>query len=81
MESYWSTSDPSDIEISKDLLVTLSETNFVYRIDQDVGLGRACGFQTLLVLTNIPKDKMLTHPTTKPDYYAPSLGSLVHLLS
>ncbi|XP_072932520.1 uncharacterized protein [Epargyreus clarus] len=50
-------------------------------IDQDVGLGKACGFQTLLVLTNIPEDEMMAHPTTKPDYYAKSLGSLVPLLS
>ncbi|XP_072932514.1 uncharacterized protein [Epargyreus clarus] len=50
-------------------------------IEQDIGLGRACGFHTLLVLTNVSKEKMMAHPTTKPEYYAQSLESLVPLLS
>ncbi|XP_045449851.1 phosphoglycolate phosphatase 1A, chloroplastic-like [Melitaea cinxia] len=50
-------------------------------IEQDVGLGRAVGFQTMLVLTNKTKEEMLSHPTLKPDYYADSLGSLVPVLS
>ncbi|KOB74801.1 4-nitrophenylphosphatase [Operophtera brumata] len=42
-------------------------------IEQDVGLGKATGFKTLLVLTNISEDKMMNHEI-KPDFYAPSLG-------
>ncbi|CAH0399695.1 unnamed protein product [Chilo suppressalis] len=49
-------------------------------IEQDVGLGKATGFKTLLVLTNNTKEDMLAHPTLRPDYFAPSLGSLVPLL-
>ncbi|CAH0399694.1 unnamed protein product [Chilo suppressalis] len=49
-------------------------------IEQDVGLGKATGFKTLLVLTNNSKEDMLAHPTLRPDYYADSLGSIVPLL-
>ncbi|CAH2084967.1 unnamed protein product [Euphydryas editha] len=49
-------------------------------IEQDVGLGRAAGFKTLLVLTNKTKEEMMSHATLKPDYYADSLGSLVPIL-
>ncbi|XP_075975531.1 uncharacterized protein LOC142976161 [Anticarsia gemmatalis] len=49
-------------------------------IEQDVGLGRNTGFKTLMVLTNIPKETMLAHKTTRPDYYADSLASIVPLL-
>lgn len=48
-------------------------------IEQDVALGRATGFKTLMVLTNIPKETMLVHEI-RPDYYADSLGSIVPLL-
>ncbi|XP_047530943.1 4-nitrophenylphosphatase-like [Vanessa atalanta] len=50
-------------------------------IEQDVGLGRASGFKTLLVLTNKTKEEMMSHESLKPDYYADSLGSLVPILS
>uniref|UniRef100_A0A2A4JCE3 4-nitrophenylphosphatase n=1 Tax=Heliothis virescens TaxID=7102 RepID=A0A2A4JCE3_HELVI len=49
-------------------------------IDQDVALGKATGFKTLLVLTNIPKEGMLAHKTIRPDFYAESLASIVPLL-
>ncbi|CAB3227121.1 unnamed protein product [Arctia plantaginis] len=49
-------------------------------IEQDVGLGKNTGFKTLLLLTNIPKETMLAHKTTRPDFYADSLASLVPLL-
>ncbi|XP_045769498.1 phosphoglycolate phosphatase 2-like [Maniola jurtina] len=49
-------------------------------IEQDVGLGRATGFKTLLVLTNKTKEEMMSHETLKPDYYADSLGSIVPIL-
>ncbi|CAH2084968.1 unnamed protein product [Euphydryas editha] len=49
-------------------------------IEQDVGLGRAAGFKTLLVLTNTTKEEMMSHATLKPDYYVDSLGSLVPIL-
>lgn len=48
-------------------------------IEQDVGLGKNCGFKTLLVLTSTTKEAMLEN-NTRPDYYAPSLGSLVPIL-
>ncbi|CAG4974930.1 unnamed protein product [Parnassius apollo] len=50
-------------------------------IEQDVGLGRATGFKTLLVLTNNTREDMMAHPRLKPDYYADSLGSLVPVLN
>ncbi|CAG9562381.1 unnamed protein product [Danaus chrysippus] len=50
-------------------------------IEQDVGLGCATGFKTLLVLTNKTKEEMLNHKTLKPDYYADSLGSLIPVLN
>ncbi|KAF9821072.1 hypothetical protein SFRURICE_001007 [Spodoptera frugiperda] len=46
-------------------------------IEQDVGLGRATGFKTLLVLNNLTVDIMMDHKTIRPDFYAQSLGSLV----
>ncbi|KAJ2950934.1 hypothetical protein O0L34_g5305 [Tuta absoluta] len=49
-------------------------------IEQDIGLGRATGFKTLLVLTNNSKESMLAHEKLRPDFYAPDLGSLVSLL-
>ncbi|XP_023944435.2 uncharacterized protein LOC112050404 [Bicyclus anynana] len=49
-------------------------------IEQDVGLGRAVGFNTLLVLTNKTKEEMMSHETLKPDYYADNLGSIVPIL-
>ncbi|KAJ8716480.1 hypothetical protein PYW07_003107 [Mythimna separata] len=49
-------------------------------IEQDVGLGRATGFKTLLVLTNTTKETMLAHKTIRPDFYAESLCSIVPLL-
>ncbi|KAJ8723507.1 hypothetical protein PYW08_003419 [Mythimna loreyi] len=49
-------------------------------IEQDVGLGKAVGFKTLLVLTNISKETMLAHKTIRPDFYDASLGSIVPLL-
>ncbi|CAD0201908.1 unnamed protein product [Chrysodeixis includens] len=49
-------------------------------IEQDVGLGRATGFKTLLILTNATVDTMLSHKTIRPDFYAESLGSIVPLL-
>ncbi|CAH0720185.1 unnamed protein product, partial [Brenthis ino] len=48
-------------------------------LDQDVGLGKAMGFKTLLVLTNKTKEEMLNHEL-KPDVYADSLGALVPIL-
>lgn len=48
-------------------------------IAQDVSLGKAVGFNTLLVLTNTTKEEMLSH-TIRPDYYAESLGSIVPLI-
>ncbi|CAG4929192.1 unnamed protein product [Colias eurytheme] len=48
-------------------------------IEQDVGLGKAVGFNTLLVLTNNTKEQMLNH-TIQPDFYADSLGSLVPII-
>ncbi|XP_068634022.1 uncharacterized protein [Battus philenor] len=50
-------------------------------IEQDVGLGKASGFKTLLVLTNNTKEDMMEHPNLKPDFYADSLGSLVPQLN
>ncbi|CAK1585180.1 unnamed protein product [Parnassius mnemosyne] len=50
-------------------------------IEQDVGLGRATGFKTLLVLTNNTRENMMAHPHLKPDYYADSLGSLVPVIN
>ncbi|XP_013139343.1 PREDICTED: phosphoglycolate phosphatase 1B, chloroplastic-like [Papilio polytes] len=50
-------------------------------IEQDVGLGRATGFKTLLVLTNNTYEDMMAHQSLKPDYYADSLGSLVPVLN
>ncbi|CAB3227119.1 unnamed protein product [Arctia plantaginis] len=49
-------------------------------IEQDVGLGKNTGFKTLLLLTNISKEKMLAHKTIRPDFYADSLASIVPLL-
>lgn len=48
-------------------------------LEQDVGLGKANGFQTLLVLTNCSKEQMLSS-TVRPDFYARSLGDIVPLL-
>lgn len=48
-------------------------------LDQDIGLGKAMGFKTLLVLTNKTKEDMMNHQF-KPDGYADSLGSLVPIL-
>ncbi|KAJ0183126.1 hypothetical protein K1T71_001102 [Dendrolimus kikuchii] len=48
-------------------------------IEQDIGLGKNCGFKTMLVLTNATEDQMLSSDI-RPDYYAPNLGSLVPLL-
>lgn len=42
-----------------------------------MGLGRATGFKTLLVLNNLTVDIMMDHKTIRPDFYAQSLGSLV----
>ncbi|KAM3958962.1 uncharacterized protein ACR2FA_007038 [Aphomia sociella] len=49
-------------------------------IEQDVGIGKAAGFKTLLLLTSLSKEEMLNHKTLKPDFYADSLGSIVPLL-
>ncbi|KAI5637690.1 haloacid dehalogenase-like hydrolase domain-containing protein [Phthorimaea operculella] len=49
-------------------------------IEQDIGLGRATGFKTLLVLTNNSKETMMAHEKIRPDFYAPDLGSIVPLL-
>ncbi|CAK1555450.1 unnamed protein product [Leptosia nina] len=48
-------------------------------IEQDIGLGKAVGFKTLLVLTNNTKETLLSH-SIRPDFYADTLGSLVPLL-
>ncbi|CAB3254491.1 unnamed protein product [Arctia plantaginis] len=48
-------------------------------IDQDVGLGKAAGFKTLMVLSSISKEEMLAHKI-RPDYYADSLASIVPFL-
>ncbi|XP_028179551.1 4-nitrophenylphosphatase-like [Ostrinia furnacalis] len=48
-------------------------------IEQDVGLGKNCGFKTLLVLTSNTEEDMMAS-NIKPDYYAETLGSLVPLL-
>ncbi|XP_059052963.1 uncharacterized protein LOC131847404 [Achroia grisella] len=50
-------------------------------IEQDVGLGKQTGFKTLLVLTSHTTEEMLNHKTIQPDFYAPSLGSIVPLLN
>lgn len=49
------------------------------RIEQDIGLGKEVGFRTLLLLTSLKKEDMLSHKTIKPDYYAESLQSLLPL--
>ncbi|CAB3254493.1 unnamed protein product [Arctia plantaginis] len=49
-------------------------------IEQDIKLGKNTGFKTLMLLTNIPKETMLAHKTTRPDFYADSLASIVPLL-
>ncbi|XP_047990338.1 phosphoglycolate phosphatase 1A, chloroplastic-like [Leguminivora glycinivorella] len=47
-------------------------------IEQDVGLGKNTGFKTLLVLTHCTEDEMKAEPLARqPDFFAPSLGSLV----
>ncbi|XP_049872791.1 uncharacterized protein LOC126371514 [Pectinophora gossypiella] len=50
-------------------------------IEQDIGLGKAVGFKTLLVHTTHTTEDMLAHPNIKPDYYAPDLGSIVPVLT
>ncbi|KPJ07398.1 Phosphoglycolate phosphatase [Papilio machaon] len=50
-------------------------------IEQDIGLGKATGFKTLLVLTNNTYEDMKAHKSLKPDFYADSLGSLVPVLN
>ncbi|XP_075973183.1 uncharacterized protein LOC142974625 [Anticarsia gemmatalis] len=49
-------------------------------IEQDIGLGKTMGFKTLMVLTTVSKEDMLSEQTTKPDYYADSLAHIVPLL-
>lgn len=48
---------------------------------QDIQFGKACGFQTLLVLSgSLTKDDMLeAAPEAQPDYYADSLADFVQL--
>lgn len=50
--------------------------SFFHRIEQDVGLGKNVGFQTLLVLTHFSEQEMRVHKI-KPDFFAPALGHLV----
>ncbi|CAG9132655.1 unnamed protein product [Plutella xylostella] len=45
-------------------------------IEQDIGLGRATGFHTLLVLTNHTKEEMHAN-SIQPEYYASCLGDIV----
>ncbi|XP_063534731.1 uncharacterized protein LOC134744747 [Cydia strobilella] len=48
-------------------------------IEQDVGLGKNTGFKTLLVLTHHTEEEVMAEPAARqPDFYAPSLGSIVH---
>ncbi|XP_041980127.1 phosphoglycolate phosphatase 1A, chloroplastic-like [Aricia agestis] len=46
-------------------------------IEQDIGLGIATGFKTMLVMTSATHEKMMSHPTIRPNYYAKCLGSVV----
>ncbi|XP_061714034.1 uncharacterized protein LOC133522658 [Cydia pomonella] len=47
-------------------------------IEQDVGLGKNTGFKTLLVLTHHTEKEMMAEPVARqPDFFAPSLGSIV----
>lgn len=49
----------------------------VHRLEQDVGFGAVCGFQTLAVLTGAIKEQDLQQHTIGaevPDFYLPRFG-------
>lgn len=57
---------------------------FIYLFDkslaQDIGFGKMCGFQTLLVLTGATTKQRLTGHMIQaelPNYYLDSLGDIV----
>ncbi|GBP00936.1 hypothetical protein EVAR_2250_1 [Eumeta japonica] len=52
-----------------------------FEIEQDIGLGKAVGFKTLLVLTSNDRATMMKHEELLPDFCADSLGDLVPQLS
>ncbi|XP_018792338.1 PREDICTED: pyridoxal phosphate phosphatase [Bactrocera latifrons] len=52
-------------------------------LEQDIGFGSQCGFQTLLVLSggcNLEKMQAETDPVHIPDYYADSMGDFNEFL-
>ncbi|VVC95956.1 unnamed protein product [Leptidea sinapis] len=50
-------------------------------IEQDIGLGKATGFKTLLIMTHCSEEQMMKNQKLWPDYYADSLGSLLDVLN
>uniref|UniRef100_A0A0A1WFS7 Pyridoxal phosphate phosphatase n=1 Tax=Zeugodacus cucurbitae TaxID=28588 RepID=A0A0A1WFS7_ZEUCU len=52
-------------------------------LEQDIGFGTQCGFQTLLMLSggcNLEKMLAETNTVNIPDYYADSMGDFIELL-
>lgn len=50
---------------------------FIHRLEQDIGFGALCGFQTLAVLTGAVKEPKLQRHTVDaevPDFYLPRFG-------
>lgn len=53
-------------------------------LEQDIGFGSQCGFQTLLMLSggcNLQKMLTETDPANIPDYYADSMGDFIELIN
>lgn len=56
---------------------------YFYSLDQDIGFGKLCGFQTMVVLTGGTTIEQLhdeRYQQKLPDYYANNFGEINQIL-